>query len=646
MAQDAATGARSWGDARQVMCLLAVDPALLGGVRIRSWYSPAREQWLRDFRALCQATAESAAVVELPVQTPPDRLLGGLDLATTLQSGKRHVAQGLLPGAHDGVLVVRGAERLDNTQLAAINEALDHGRVHLERDGLSCILPAKFGCIALDEGVPFEEGIGNSLADRLAFDIDLHSVALSDVHALGFDSSREFSRVKAAAALLDSVEAADALLPALCQSAWQLNIRSLRAPALALRVARVAAALAGSNTVQQEHAEIAVRLVFGPRAIASSDQNDGNDQNDQNEEANSTPPDAETESDEGRNPDDDEPFAEQKSQANDANVAEHEDKEASPEELAEVLVAAAQASLPAQLLGQASFAKMAELRGTAEQGSGRFGPSRPSLLRGVPLPSRQGALGGHARLDLLATLRRAMPWQKARSKAPNDNALNGNANNDTIGSSKIRILPSDFSLKRFKQHAPTVTLFVVDASGSAAMQRLAEAKGAVESLLAECYVRRDEVGLVAFRGTTAELLLPPTRSLVRAKRVLGQLVGGGGTPLPAGLRLALSQSRQLQRRGAVPLLVLLTDGSANVNLAGLGSRAEAQEEARVLASVIGATGAAMIVVDSSVRGQKLARELAERAGGTYLALPYAQQDALLNQVRTLTHAGRSPASRR
>ena len=106
----------------------------------------------------------------------------------------------------------------------------------------------------------------------------------------------------------------------------------------------------------------------------------------------------------------------------------------------------------------------------------------------------------------------------------------------------------------------------MDASGSSALHRLAEAKGAIELLLASCYVRRDRVALVAFRGQSAELLLPPTRSLVRAKRSLASLPGGGGTPLAAGIDVSLLLADAVQRRGGTPTIVLLTDGRANVCL--------------------------------------------------------------------------------
>ena len=115
----------------------------------------------------------------------------------------------------------------------------------------------------------------------------------------------------------------------------------------------------------------------------------------------------------------------------------------------------------------------------------------------------------------------------------------------------------------------TTTIFVVDASGSAALHRLAEAKGAVELLLADCYIRRDQVALIAFRGSAAELLLPPTRSLARAKRSLAGLPGGGGTPLAAGLDAAFALSDSIRRKGQTPTVIVLTDGRANIARDGI-----------------------------------------------------------------------------
>ena len=118
-------------------------------------------------------------------------------------------------------------------------------------------------------------------------------------------------------------------------------------------------------------------------------------------------------------------------------------------------------------------------------------------------------------------------------------------------------------------------IFTVDASGSAAMARLGEAKGAVELLLAQAYARRDHVALVAFRGETAETILQPTRSLVQTKRQLASLAGGGGTPLAAGLKAALDLAQQARGRGLTPTIITLTDGRANLALAGTASRVPA-----------------------------------------------------------------------
>ena len=184
-----------------------------------------------------------------------------------------------------------------------------------------------------------------------------------------------------------------------------------------------------------------------------------------------------------------------------------------------------------------------------------------------------------------------------------------------------------------KPRSETTTIFLVDASGSQALHRLAEAKGAVEQLLAECYVRRDQVALLAFRGRGAELLLPPTRSLVRAKRGLAGLPGGGGTPLAAGLDAGCTLADSVRRRGGTPSIVLLTDGQANVGRDGRGGREAAERDAADAAGRIRRAGHRALLVDTSPRPHPSGRRLAAEMGGRYLALPLAASAALLNAVR-------------
>jgi magnesium chelatase subunit D len=147
----------------------------------------------------------------------------------------------------------------------------------------------------------------------------------------------------------------------------------------------------------------------------------------------------------------------------------------------------------------------------------------------------------------------------------------------------------DFRLRRFHQSTRTTTIFVVDASGSAALHRLAEAKGAVELLLAECYVRRDRVALLSMRGEAAEILLPPTSSLARAKRSLAGMPGGGGTPLAAGFAAALALADGVKRGGQTPVGVFMTDGRPNIALGGAPGRPGAEADALAAAGAGPAT---------------------------------------------------------
>jgi magnesium chelatase subunit D len=183
------------------------------------------------------------------------------------------------------------------------------------------------------------------------------------------------------------------------------------------------------------------------------------------------------------------------------------------------------------------------------------------------------------------------------------------------------IRPGDLRLRRFQELSDRVLIFAVDASGSAALARLAEAKGAVELLLAQAYARRDHVALVAFRGQAAEILLPPTRSLVQTKRRLAGLPGGGGTPLAAGLRAAAEVARLARARGMTPTLALLTDGRANVALDGRGDRAAALADALAMAQLW--TGWPAVVIDTATRPQAELRSLAAAMGATCLPLPRA-----------------------
>jgi magnesium chelatase subunit D len=197
----------------------------------------------------------------------------------------------------------------------------------------------------------------------------------------------------------------------------------------------------------------------------------------------------------------------------------------------------------------------------------------------------------------------------------------------------VRIRAEDFHLHRYQQHTPSCLILALDASGSAALHRLAEAKGAVQLLLEQSYARRDSVCVIAFRGPGAQLLLPMTRSLVRARRALTGLPGGGGTPLASALRLAHEQAAQLQRQGITPILVVLSDGRANVTLQGLGGRVQAQDEARHWACAWQQTGHPGLWIDTAPQAEVQAQELARILGARYLPMPRLQSQRLAQALQ-------------
>jgi len=587
--------AARWRDAALAAALFALEPAALGGVLLRADAGPARERWLA---LLAERLPEGAPLRRMPHGIADDRLLGGLDLAATLRAGRPVAQRGLLAEADGGVLLLPMAERLPPGTAARLAAVLDRGEVLLARDGIAASLTSRVGLVALDESVADDEPVSPVLAERLAFRVDLGALGWRDVQATPADLPTP-AQVQAARSRLARVRADDAVIEALCAACVALGIGSARAPWFALRVARASAALAGRDAVAQEDAELAARLVLAPRATQLP-----------------APPESAEAPPEPPPPD---PSAE-------PPPDDDEDVALPDQPLEELVLAAAQAAIPAGLLARL---KMEQRAMGASRSLGRSGQARLAGRLGRPAGVRAGPVARGARLNLIETLRAAAPWQPLRRRE-------GHAGES------VAVRPEDFRVTRFKQKSRTTTIFVIDASGSAALHRLAEAKGAVELLLADCYVRRDQVAVLAFRGPGAELLLPPTRSLVRAKRSLAALPGGGGTPLAAGLDAAWTLAEGVARRGDTPLVVLLTDGRANIGRDGQPDRARAEQDALKAATRWRGSALAAVVVDTSARPEPRARTLAQRMDALYLPLPHARADTLNQAVQAVARgaAGR------
>jgi magnesium chelatase subunit D len=576
-----------WADAVLAASLFAIDPVAFGGVRVRASAGPVRDRWLAYLRALLPPDAPWRRV---PLHAAESRLLGGLDLAATLAAGRPVAERGLLAEADGGVVVLPMAERFAAVTAGHLCIAMDTQRVALERDGFAQALPARFGVVALDEGTMPDEQPPSGLLDRLAFDVALNEISLR----VADGAMPEHSPV---AGVLEHgrVVVSPALMEALCAAAVSLGIDGLRASLFAVRATRVAAALAGRREATAEDAALAARLVLAPRATRLPPDR---------EDAREEPADTGAPRESGAAADRPEP----------PDGAGRTRDSA----LDDVVLAAAKAAMPTQLLAELALAQRVS---TPRASAGATGASRLAELRGKPIGARRGDPRRGARLDVLATLRVAAPWQALRRRE------------SAAPPVRVIVRREDFRLKRFREHTQTTAIFAVDASGSSALNRLAEAKGAVELLLAQCYVRRDRVALLAFRGRGCELLLSPTRSLVRAKRSLAGLPGGGGTPLAAGIDAAVALAEVVGRQGGTPIVVLLTDGRANVARDGTGGRARAEEEALLAARRAGSLAVTILLVDTSPKPQPQAQALAGAMHAQYLPLPYAGSAAISSAVK-------------
>ncbi len=579
---NAAAGAAAEPDAVLVLRVFATDPPGLGGLRLAGLPGPGRDAVIRWLPRLLQP---GAPVVRVPAGVTDDRLLGGLDLAATLAEGRPVRQHGLLAQADGGCVVLSMAERLPPRTVANLTQVMDARQVNTQRDGIAGQAPARFAVVALDESLADDEPLAEALSDRLALTLFSDHLSAADLSALDAGAAG----IAAARRRLPAVTADDAVTASLSQAALALGIGSLRPLLAAVTVARIVAALAGRTAVGAEDAATAARLVLSPRARCLPGAEDA------------VPP---------------EPPAPDKAD-DDSGDGRDRGSEAPPPD---VVLAAAAAALPPGVL--ANLDRRAARRRRAR--AGRSAVRHSSRRRGRPIGSIAGLPDGRARLNLLATLKAAAPWQRLRHASPG----------------RLALTRDDFRLTRFKHRAQTTTLFVVDASGSTARQRLAEVKGAVEYLLADCYVRRDEVGLLVFRGDAPELVLPPTRSLTLARRRLTDLPGGGATPLAAAIDAAAELALAQIRKGATPAVVFMTDGRGNVGRSGVRGDPEAAAQALQAAREFAAAGLNALLIDTARRPQARARELAEAMGADYLALPHASSEALTGAVQaTLAQRG-------
>ena len=563
-------------DAALALRAFALSPNAFGGLWLRG-PGPARD-------AMVERLGQTIRLKRMPAHIDGERLRGGIDLAASLAAGRSVERSGFLHEARGGVVVAPLAERISPALAGSVAQALDSAE--------------GFGLVLLDDGAEPDEMPPISLTERVAFACDL-----GGAHPAGI---ADWDLPPPLASLADLPGCSGEGLSALAAVSLALGVDSGRALRFAALAAGASAWLDGRTSVSEADLAAAARLVLSPRATRMPPPAER-----QAEDEASPPPLPEDEGMDGKESEPEPPTDPDQDSADDSD--DTSDKIPDPDQLIE----AAAAAIPPGLLE--AIAAGRTRRGTGSGGGARH----QSPLRGRPLAARQGLPNGGARLALIDTLRAAVPWQALRRQE------------GTAGPG-LRILKDDVRVRRFEARSASVTIFAVDASGSAAFSRLAEAKGAVELLLAQAYVKRTEVALVAFRGTEAQLLLPPTRSLTRARRALTELPGGGGTPLAAGLSMVCTLGMGLLRRGYTPLLVVLTDGRGNIALDGSPNRAAATEDALKSARAIASARLSGVVIDISARPRPEAAAVAAAMQARYLPLPQASAAMLSKVIGALT----------